>query len=82
MAIESWSRRESAVKAYAERKQLNYTILTATDQIIQDYQTGGSAPQFFILDKQRIIRKTIKGYGGDRTNKEIISTIATLLETK
>lgn len=82
VAIESWSRRESVVKAYAERKQLNYTILTATDQIIQDYQTGGSAPQFFILDKQRIIRKTIKGYGGDRTNKEIISTIATLLETK
>lgn len=82
VAIESWSRRESAVKAYAERKKLNYNILTATDQVIQDYQTGGAAPRFFILDKQRIIRKTIKGYGGDRTNKEIINTIATLLEAE
>lgn len=79
VAVESWSRRESAVKTYASKKQLNYTILTGTEQFIQDYQTGGSAPWFFILDKERIIRKAIRGYGNERTDKEILSTIASLL---
>ena len=63
MAFESWSRRETAVKAYKEKKQLNYTILVATDQTIKDYQTNGSAPWFFILDEQRVIQKAIRGYG-------------------
>ena len=79
IAIESWSRRESAVKVYANKKQLNYPILTGTDQFIQDYQTGGSAPWFFILDKERIVQKVIRGYGGERTNKEILDAIAPLL---
>lgn len=79
VAIESWSRQENAVKAYAAKKQLNYTILTGTEQFIQDYQTGGSAPWFFILDKERTIRKAIRGYGQERTNKEILNTIASLL---
>lgn len=79
VAIESWSRRESAIKNYANKKQLNYTILTGTQEFIQDYQTGSSAPWFFILDKQRVIRKVIQGYGGERTNKEILNAITSLL---
>lgn len=79
VAFESWSRRESAVKAYKEKKQLNYPILVATEQTIKDYQTNGSAPWLFILDGQRIIRKAIRGYGGERTNKEITDAIATIL---
>lgn len=79
VAIESWSRRESAIKNYANKKQLNYTILTGTEEFIQDYQTSGSAPWFFILDKQRVIRKVIRGYGGERTNNEILSAITSLL---
>lgn len=79
VAFESWSRRETAVKAYKEKKQLNYTILVATDQTIKDYQTNGSAPWFFILDEQRVIQKAIRGYGGERTNKEITDAITTIL---
>lgn len=57
VAFESWSRRESAVKAYKEKKQLNYTILVATDQTIKDYQTNGSAPWFFILMNKGLFKR-------------------------
>ena len=61
IAIESWSRKVSAIRNYANRKELNYTILNATNEVIKQYQTGGAAPYFFIVDQERIIRKVIRG---------------------
>ena len=66
IAIESWS-------------HLNYTILNATNEVIKQYQTGGAAPFFFILDQKRIIRKIIRGYSTENTDKEIINAIKELL---
>ena len=79
IAIEGWSRKEHAIQVYANNKKLNYTILNASDQVIKDYQTGNAAPFFFILDKHHIIRKVIRGYGNEKTNKEIIDAITELL---
>lgn len=79
IAIESWSRKEHSIQVYANNKKLNYTILNANDQVINDYQTGNAAPFFFILDEHRIIRKVIRGYGYGRTDKEIMEAIRKLL---
>lgn len=46
IAIESWSHNASAIRNYAKRKDLNYTILNATNEVIKQYQTGGAAPFF------------------------------------
>lgn len=79
IAIESWSRKVSSIRNYANRKELNYTILNATNEVVKQYQTGGAAPYFFILDQERIIRKVIRGYSKENTDKEIIHTIKELL---
>ena len=79
IAIESWSRKVSAIRNYANRKELNYTILNATNEVIKQYQTGGAAPYFFIVDQERIIRKVIRGYSNENTDKEIINAIKELL---
>ena len=54
-------------------------FLDGDDKVIEDYRTGGAAPYFFILDKERIIRKVIRGYGMGKTDKEITETIEELL---
>lgn len=79
IAIEGWSRKEHSIQVYANNKKLNYTILNANDQVIKDYQTGNAAPFFFILDEHHIIRKVIRGYGNERTDKEIMDAITELL---
>lgn len=80
IAIESWSRKEHSLQVYADNKQLNYTILNANDQVVKDYQTGNAAPVFFILDEQHIIRKVIRGYGIEKTDKEIMEAIRGILD--
>ena len=42
-------------------------------------KTGGAAPYFFIVDQERIIRKVIRGYSNENTDKEIINAIKELL---
>ena len=71
VAIESWSGRTSLQKDYAKGKGLNYMLLGANEEVLKDYQTGRSAPWFFILDKKRIIRKVFRGYSQERTGTEM-----------
>ncbi|MBQ8888663.1 MAG: TlpA family protein disulfide reductase [Bacteroidaceae bacterium] len=80
IAIESWSNRTSSRKSYAENKELNYLFLGATEEVLKDYQTGRSAPWFFILDENHIVRKIISGYSLERTGKEISQAIDELLK--
>lgn len=80
IAIESWSGRTSSRKGYAVRKELNYSILGATEKALQDYQTGRAAPWFFLLDEKRIIRKIFFGYNESQTKKEIEEAITSLLK--
>lgn len=79
IAIESWSNRTSSRSAYATKKELNYPMLGADEQVLDDYQTGRSAPWFFLLDERRFIRKVISGYSYGRTDKEIEEAIKAML---
>ncbi len=79
VAIESWSRNARSHQNYINKNNLNYTMLSATDAVIDNYQTGGVAPVFVILDSQRIIRKVITGYNGETTDKEIMNTITEII---
>lgn len=79
IAIESWSNRTSARSAYATKKELNYPMLGATEQVLEDYQTGRAAPYFFLLDKNHVIRKVFFGYSPGKTNKEIEEAIKAML---
>lgn len=77
VAIESWSRMHSL--QIMQEKGIELYVLDGDDKVIEDYRTGGAAPYFFILDKERIIRKVIRGYGMGKTDKEITEAIEELL---
>lgn len=79
IAIESWSNRTSSRLAYATKKELNYRMLGANEQVLKDYQTGRAAPWFFLLDENHIVRKAIFGYSPGKTNLEIEEAIKALL---
>ena len=74
IAIESWSRQVSSIRNYANRKKLNDTILNVANEVIKQYQTGGAAPYFFIVDQEGI-----RSYSKENTDKEIIHPIKKLL---
>ncbi len=80
IGIESWSRRESAVREYNRSKKFNYPMLVGTQKVIDDYQTGGSAPWFFILDEKRIVRKVVRGYSKGKTDIDILLAVEGLLK--
>ena len=63
-----------------KKKELNYPFLSATEEVLKDYQTGRVAPWFFLLDENRIIRKIFFGYSIERTGKEIEEVIEALLK--
>ena len=79
IGIETWSGKLGSVKNYAAQHALNYRILSGTSDLAKEYETGGFAPFFFVLDDQRIIRNVIKGYSQGTTEKEIRDAIAELL---
>jgi Peroxiredoxin len=75
LAIETWSRKPNSLKSYSNSKGLTYNILCGTDEIVKDYETGGTVPVIFILDKQQIVRKVINGYSEKTTENEILDAI-------
>jgi peroxiredoxin len=79
IAIETWSRTPSSLRIYANKKGLNYRLFCGTDEVIKSYQTGGTAPVFFILDENRTIRKVIVGYSKNTVDKKITDAIEKLL---
>jgi thiol-disulfide isomerase/thioredoxin len=78
VSIETWSKNITGIKRYYENNDLNYKFLISTKEIINDYHFSG-VPSFFILDKNRVIRKIIMGYELGTTDKEIIDAINKLM---
>ena len=78
IAIETWSNDPEVIKRYISNNQITYHYLQATDENIRQYQISG-VPVFYILDENRIIRKVIKGYSKDSTDKEIRDAINALI---
>ena len=82
IAIESWSGKTTSRRGYAEKKELNYQFLGATEEVLKEYKTGRAAPWFFLLDENHIVRKIFYGYSEERTSKEIKEAIETMLKSQ
>lgn len=78
VAIESWGRKIHSLQNYANKYELNYIFLEGKDEISKQY-LARAAPVFFILDKQRVIRKVIMGYSQSVTDEKIVNAIKELL---
>lgn len=78
VSIENWSMNIDALKRYKDNNKLNYTTLVSTDDLKKIYNAE-AVPIFYIMDKERVIRKTIKGYGKETTDKEIRDAINELI---
>jgi thiol-disulfide isomerase/thioredoxin len=70
VAIESFNQNLNVLKNYQNRIDFDYKFLLSTKEVTKNYQIN-SVPVFFILDKNRVIRKVINGYGVGTTDKEI-----------
>jgi thiol-disulfide isomerase/thioredoxin len=78
VSIETWSNNITGIKRYYNNNQLNYKFLISTDDVTKNYHAE-AVPIFYILDKNRVIRKVIEGYGKGTTDKEIRDAINELI---
>lgn len=78
VSIETWSSDIDALGKYQKENDLNYTFLKASEGLTKKYEVNG-VPSFFILDRNRIIRKVVVGYEKETTDKELTNAINELL---
>jgi len=78
ISIETWSKNIEGLIRYRDRNEMNFKFIRANEQIRKDYDIS-SVPVFFLLDKDRIIRKVINGYGKTSTDETIIKKINELI---
>ncbi|HBL34662.1 MAG TPA: thiol:disulfide interchange protein [Porphyromonadaceae bacterium] len=76
VALETWIQAPHASRNYAERNELNYPFLSTTDEVIEAYRTGRTAPVFFILDDKRMVKDVVTGY----SEEEMMNAINELLK--
>ena len=79
VAIECATNSLRALQFYRNKNAINYKFLKSTKAVLKDYGIG-SFPLFFILDKNRVIKKMFNGYGEITTDKMIKDTIDELLK--
>lgn len=78
LSLEIWSNNMEGLKRYRQRNEFNFRFLKSTDEVTKSYGVS-SVPVFFVIDENRIIRKVIKGYSKEITDKEIKDSIESLL---
>ena len=78
VAVECTSKSLNALKSYQNKNKINYKLLMSTKNVLDQYKIS-SYPVFFILDKNLVVRKVIKGYGEGTSDKEIKAAIGKLL---
>ena len=74
LSIETWINNVEGLKRYQQRNEFNFRFLKSTDEVTKAYGVT-SVPVFFVIDENRIIRKVIKGYSKESTDKEIKENI-------
>ncbi len=79
VAIEGFNRNSRVLKKYQERNLFNYMLLMSTKEVTDNYNIK-AVPVFYILDENRVIRKIIRGYGLETTDKEIRDGINELIK--
>jgi thiol-disulfide isomerase/thioredoxin len=78
ISIETWGSDIDGLKRYHKNNELNYTLLKGEEETTKSYQING-VPSFFIIDKDRVIRKIIRGYEDGTTDKELRDAINKLI---
>lgn len=79
VSIETWRDKMQTLKNYQSVHQFSYTFLKSDEAVIKNYEST-SVPSFFILDKNRKIRKIFKGFDENRTNSAVRKIIDELLD--
>lgn len=77
-AIETWGKRGHSLRAYAERNNMSYPLLSDDGHTIEAYCSDRSVPVFILLDEHRIVRHVFRGFGKGTTDKEITEAIEKL----
>lgn len=78
VAIESYSQSSNVLKSYRQRSDMKYKFLMSNKEVTKSYQIE-AVPTFYILDKNRVIRKVIRGYRPETTDTVIRETINNLI---
>ena len=78
LTIETWSKNINGIERYKDKNGLNNRFLVAGQETSDDYGVQ-VVPAFFTLDKNKIIKKVIVGYGKNVTDKEVVDIIDGLL---
>lgn len=78
VAIEAFTKNTNVLKLYQEKNSIQYKFLMSTNEITKKYKIQ-SVPVFFILDKNRVIRQIIRGYGAEISDKKIREAIKSLI---
>ncbi len=80
LAIESWKRSASQIKFYIEKNSVNYPFLIGNNDVFKNFcGENTSVPQFFIVDKDGIIRYHSIGFNKDLNGKEMEGKIKELI---
>ena len=83
VAVETWGRKKSSCENYIRNFGINYRFLSGNEkeiaELVQNYQSGGGVPQFFVIDSERKIVKQISGYAEETTDRALEQQIERLL---
>lgn len=79
VAIETWGRNQHSIRNYINRNKINYPFLEGVPDIVKDYQTGGAAPAFFLIDRNGVVKKVFRGYSLEKSDRELTEAIENLL---
>lgn len=78
VAIESWGKQLRSIQIYSDHYKLKYPFLEGSKPTIQSYLPSSAVPVFFLLDRQRTVRKIVQGYSRSMNN-EITQAIEELI---
>jgi thiol-disulfide isomerase/thioredoxin len=78
ICIETWSNNLDGIERYCKANDLTYKFLISDKDITKNYNVD-AVPIFYVLDKNRIIKKIIRGYGKGNTDKEIREAVRDLI---
>lgn len=74
ISIETWSNNMEGLRRYQQKNEFNFKFLKSSEEVKKAYNVS-SVPVFFVIDENRTIRKIIKGYSKEITDKEIKESI-------
>ena len=79
LSIETWNSKEKTMRNYQTKHEFTFPFLKSDDYIAENYKIAG-VPAFFIIDKNKTIRKIFNGYDENNSDRLIQEYIDELLK--